>query len=325
MKKNILITLADRKYLNQAKQLFSSVYFNAGWKGDYMLFAHEIPEKELKCFRDKGILVKKCRPLTNITKKPWDLVTLDKFYLFTEDMKKWENILFIDVDIIVRASLENLTKIKGFSAVMDFYQTLREQFLKNGKYKKLKENLGNEYDLNSPGFNSGVMAFSSDIIKKQTFSNLKSLAKKYINFSKHGEQGILNLYFYKKWKNLPISFNFNPLCITNPWRNKKPINLGIIWHFPGTKKPWEIHNSYLYNEWNTNLKKFDSINLQNPINNLKKYTLEEILKQSICIKKRILFYSPLLFIDNLVGRTGIFLKKYFPKFYYFLKNQTLPK
>ena len=47
MKQNLLVTLADKNYIQQAKQLFSSVYWNAGWKGDYMLWAHEIPEEEL--------------------------------------------------------------------------------------------------------------------------------------------------------------------------------------------------------------------------------------------------------------------------------------
>ena len=58
MKKNLLVTLADRNFLDQAKQLFSSVYWNAGWDGDYMLLAFKIPEQELEWFRKKRILVK---------------------------------------------------------------------------------------------------------------------------------------------------------------------------------------------------------------------------------------------------------------------------
>jgi hypothetical protein len=52
MASNLLVAIADANHIDQAKQLFSSVYFNAGWKGDYMLMAHEIPEKELLWFRD---------------------------------------------------------------------------------------------------------------------------------------------------------------------------------------------------------------------------------------------------------------------------------
>jgi len=48
MKKHLLVTLANENYINQAKQLFSSAYFNGGWDGDYLLLAHEIPENKLK-------------------------------------------------------------------------------------------------------------------------------------------------------------------------------------------------------------------------------------------------------------------------------------
>jgi hypothetical protein len=118
MKENLLVTLADSMFVQQAKQLFSSVYWNAGWKGDYMLLAHEIPEKELKWFSNKGILIKRCKLLhdqpTSIRCNP---VALDKFYLFTPEFRKWKNIVFLDADMIVKSSLEGLTKIKGFGAV----------------------------------------------------------------------------------------------------------------------------------------------------------------------------------------------------------------
>ena len=67
MNKHLLVAIADKGYIDQVKQLFSSVYFNAGWKGDYMLMAYEIPENDLEWFRKKGILVRKCGPLHNGT------------------------------------------------------------------------------------------------------------------------------------------------------------------------------------------------------------------------------------------------------------------
>ncbi len=62
MKKNLLVTIANKDYLLLAKQLFSSVYFNAGWKGDYMLLSCLVPEEDLKWFRQKGILIKEAQP-----------------------------------------------------------------------------------------------------------------------------------------------------------------------------------------------------------------------------------------------------------------------
>jgi hypothetical protein len=39
--KKLLVTLADEKYIDQAKQLFSSAYWNGGWDGDFMLLSYE--------------------------------------------------------------------------------------------------------------------------------------------------------------------------------------------------------------------------------------------------------------------------------------------
>jgi len=55
---SVLVTGCDENYLDAAKALFSSTYFNGNWKGDYMLFHTGIPENELKWFMEKGILTK---------------------------------------------------------------------------------------------------------------------------------------------------------------------------------------------------------------------------------------------------------------------------
>src|ERR1035437_2558156 len=123
MSKHLLVALADINCIDQVKQLFSSVYFNAGWKGDYMLMAHDIPEEELLWFRNKGILVKKCKPLHHgkasgieyaeinpleqkerieLRKRYRDApVLLNKFELFTPEFKTWDIVLYIVCDIIV--------------------------------------------------------------------------------------------------------------------------------------------------------------------------------------------------------------------------------
>jgi len=212
--KNLLVTLATSKYLILAKQLFSSVYFNAGWKGDYMLLASQVPEKHLKWFREKGILVKKCKPFYK--QKGGDenekgvnsrIGTL-KFLLFTPEFKKWNNIVFLDSDIIVSASIDTLTKVRGFAAVPDSAGPLINQFVRqddtnNALFRDLYQN----YNLRKLSFNSGVLAFSSDIIKKNTFYQLKTLNRKYEKIRITSDQMAFNLLFQKKWKRLPILYN----------------------------------------------------------------------------------------------------------------------
>ena len=85
MKTDLLVTLADGNYIDQAKQLFSSVYWNAGWQGDYMLLAQDIPDEKLKWFEDKGILITPCESLSEneTVGRGYPSTVLSKFRLFT--------------------------------------------------------------------------------------------------------------------------------------------------------------------------------------------------------------------------------------------------
>jgi lipopolysaccharide biosynthesis glycosyltransferase len=153
--KSLLVSLADENYIDQAKQLFSSVYFNAGWQGDYMLLAHEIPEEKLKWFRNKGILIKECKPLfEGKLESEHPTTVLCKFYIFTPEFKKWDNIVFLDADMIVRHSIQKLSKVKGFYATVDFNNSLLEkQFHKNIPNNLLFNKLSKNFNLNKYAFN----------------------------------------------------------------------------------------------------------------------------------------------------------------------------
>jgi len=325
-KRNLLVTLADKNYIQQAKQLFSSVYWNAGWEGDYLLLAHEIPEDELEWFTDKGILVKKCKPLFDQKTGAFNYppVIFDKFYLFTPEFKKWKNIVFLDSDIIVQASLERLTKIKYFAAAQDFYwNKLDTQF--NDPLNIRFNNL--TFDLNVAAFNSGVMSFNTEIITDSTFNELNNFLKNHLSDFKYPEQAVFNLYFYKRWKKLPLIFN----TFIAYHHLELPIKLKfIILHFiryPDYPSLWDPKNSF-YKEWKTNLEKADFIDL-NKIQKAKRLNLFEIRFNSILLllyfylrpyryiipKLRYCFFYILNSPCRLIGKTGNFIKKINPDFY----------
>lgn len=311
VKKDLVATLADENYIEQAKQLFSSVYCNAGWQGDFILLSHAIPEKKLEWFRDKGILIKKCKPLLNL-----EISTcshFSKLYLFATEFKKWKNIIFLDADIIVRASLDKLLEIKGIAAVKDIQQNLKGEFIKITKKNKfLFKELKKDYNLKEKAFNTGLMAFSTDIIKKDTFLKLKRLLEEYNSVL---DQPILNLFFYKKWIELPLIYNFSPYNTTFPFFNKNKTKVkGIILHFWGALKPWNKKSPF-YKEWKKNFKKAELINLKNPPEG-KKLTDKEIKKYSRMLKMKLVFYSPFIQIDRILGLVGDFLKP--PKPFLFL-------
>ncbi len=341
MKENLLVTLADKNYIDQAKQLFSSVYWNAGWKGDYMLLAHEIPEKDLKWFRDKGILIKKCKLLS---KKGWGWfspIILDKFYLFTPEFKKWKHVIFLDADIIVRASLDKLAKTTGFNAVTDMDgPKLKNQITEKSKSIFLER----KFRLNAKFFNAGVMAFSTDIIKEDSFSKLKELFLEYKQFSKFGEQLILNVYFYKKWKKLPLVYNLWPYYLNFYYDLKLRTIQAIIFHFIGIDdkkefRPWDPFNPF-YPEWKSNLEKAELIDL-NKIPEGKKWSSFKIYSYSFYLNRKILRKKLPILIekivlskrkivswvkyvigtpDRIIGQIGILIKKHNPDMYYKLKG-----
>jgi len=337
--KTLLVTLADENYVKQTKQLFSSVYWNAGWKGDYMLLSHNIPEKELKWFRKRGIIVRKCKSLCNkkagVERHP--PLVLDKFYLFTPKFKKWKNIVYLDSDIIVRASVEELTKIKGFAAPRSTLGSLANEFVrKNEADRKLFNNIKKNYDIKEKPFCTGIVVFSTDIIKKDTFSKLMWLFNQFGKISRVGEEGAVNLFFHKNWKELPFFYNVFVSQMMEDY-DIKPENIkGKILHFIGSGKDgrkeyyraWHKKN-YFYTEWRYNLDRADLIDLKNrkkgkrwgeaDISRYMPYLRYKTLYSKIKSNMRI-FYNLTISPNTNIGRIGIIIKKISPRLYYKLRK-----
>ena len=340
---NLFVTFADKNYIEQAKQLFSSIHHNAGWKGDYMLLAYKIPKNKLKWFRKKGILVKRCKILSKEIEREYKRSIIHALRIFTPEFKKWKKIIFIEGDTIVRASLDELTKIKGFAAVPDVCDyNIEFQFSKEGlergyysplntkekidrEYEKIFSQLKKNCNVEEISFNFGVMAFDTSIIKKDTVYKIKKLIKKYGKISVYGPQGIANLLFYKKWQKLPTVYN----SYVNSWQRYYQIHpkklKGIIIHFAGAglhDKPWDRKNP-LYNEWLSNLKKADQINLKR-IPNGKKWTKKEIKDYCKFTNKKHAIYYIKHSIDRNLGLFGILLRKKYPYTYPILKKLETP-
>lgn len=324
-KKNLLVTLADKNFVQQAKQLFSSVYWNAGWEGDYMLLAHEIPETGLKWFKDKGILVKNCKPLYDQTIGEYDYpaTILDKFYLFTQEFKKWDHIVYLDADIIVRASLYKLIQTKNFSTPKTVKKGFRYYF-STGTGKEILL-LEKEFNLERPAFNSGVFSFSTDIIQENTFEKLLNIFYKYKNIA-NGDDSIFNLFFYNYWTNIPLVYNAR----ANKIGSKKV--KAIILHFERDRfHPllWEPEHRY-YMEWKNNLDKAEFMDLSK-IRNVKKWNnfkIEyynlilnlKIYRDSMVFKLKLYLNRIIRLPGRLIGKIGTLIKMFSPDLYYRLKR-----
>jgi lipopolysaccharide biosynthesis glycosyltransferase len=325
MKKNLLVTLSDENYIDQAKQFFSSAYWNAGWKGDYMLLSHEIPEEKLKWFRKKGILIKKCKPFYDKKIVGYPLTVLSKFYLFTPYFKKWKNIIYLDADMVVGASLDELTEIKGFAAVKGLNHISR-LFMSSIEIKireidkkvliKLREN----YNLIQPGFSSCAMIFSTDLIKKDIFLRLKELFQTYKEIM-YGDEAIMNLLFYKKWIKLHKIYNIDSYSLNNLKNIKSGKLKGMIFHFG---KRSTNKKDYFYKEWKANINKAELINLKK-IPAAKKFSKEEIQNFQKLVEKNEVSLKMTLaqirhFTEKTIGLVGISLKNNCPRLYFILKG-----
>lgn len=305
--KSLLVTLADKNYINHAKQLFSSVYHNAGWKGDYMLLAHEVPEEDLVWFREKGILVKKCEPLhIGGLSGTYPPVVLNKFYLFTPEFKQWDNVVFLDPDIIVRYSLDGLARVDGFHTNVDstFLGVLKNQFDLNDVTDPVVRRFKDAFKLNAPALNTGVMAYSTDIIGENTFAEIVKCARTYEKICTYAEQSILSLFFYKKWKKLDILYNVYIPVVINRYCMLPRFVDGFVLHFCGQDKPWDPH-SFFYLEWKANLDRADEINLDNgSIGQTESFGRIKRITQKFYYYISKTLFEAYYFVDRQIGRVG---------------------
>jgi len=330
MKKNAVVTLADAGYVEQAKQLFSSIYHNAGWQGDYLLLAHQIPEEELKWFTDRGILVYRCKPLADkpfgphSRRKP---TVLSKFYLFTPFFKQWDRIIFLDGDIIVRASLDDLTQSKGFNAVKMphslwwlFFMTGLRIAIFNPEQKALAQQLRKKYNLRTKSFNSGVMVFSSDFIQPDTFSRLFDIYQKYKTIL-YGDEPMFNLAFQYQWRPLPQAYNVLIHLLNMFYKIKPDEAQGIVMHFCTPEKPWR-KNHPCKTEWETNLSRADNINLKNPLPPKEVWSPKKINALTRFVFWRDVKDFRLLWhykFNRRLGLAGLTIKAHNPRLYWWLK------
>jgi len=288
--------LADKKYLGYAKQVFAGAYFNAGWQGDYLLLAHNCSKKDTEWFRKKGILVRYCANIINQKEFGGDpAVYLSRWYLFQKEFKRWSHIVYLDVDVIIKAPLANLVQTKGFSAVSNIFPRIHWYF-------KEISFLRNVYPYEKT-FASGVFVINTSIINSNSFNAITKLAKKLNPYLKSmGEEGLLNIFFYKKWHKLPNIYNLFVDKNENYWKINPLKVHTIIIHSIGSMKPWD-RKSILYDEWQNIAQKADKISLNRRISK-KEWS-----------KFKIFFYASFLEIKGFFLRKDIY-EWQFDLFYY---------
>ena len=260
--KKLLVTIADKNYLNLSKQLFINSTINGNWQYDMMLITtRNIEDEKLKWFYDNGIHIRKYdyffpkdKWYTVLPKGVLDPIVCSKLYLFSNEFKKWNKILYIDTDTIVRFPVDEITRVQKFGAIRNVNNPFLHKHFSypNRKNNKVFVELKKNFDLFSRAFNAGVFCFDTTIIDDfEIIEEFKILFNKYGSIAIYSEQSILNLLFYKKWKSYPLYFNYDVnRNINNHNINPKKITAKVL-HFNGNNKPWE-KDSIFFNEWSQN-------------------------------------------------------------------------
>ncbi|MCB9813408.1 MAG: hypothetical protein H6772_03300 [Pseudomonadales bacterium] len=273
MNRKLFATLSDQNALSQVKISLTSLIQNSALpKGTKIMLLTDsvFPKKEVIWFKKRNIIIKKVK-----IKKKSDLfpnIYQCVFYLFSDEVKNnWDQVVFVEADTLIIKEIGNLFKVQNFSAVRDIL-TLEKQFLsldeiKNNKLsgstlrkkkvipkdaeEKIKR-IKNNYNVFAPTFNAGIFAFSTKMIPVKSDFKLFLILEKYFEVSRYGMQGILNLYFYQKWQELPRKYN----SLVNLKKISFPLFEYLsssILHFAGSleeQKPWANKNHSYFKLWN---------------------------------------------------------------------------
>lgn len=156
------------------------------------------------------------------------------FRLYYFDMSNLEgNALYVDIDTIVRASLEEISR--HLPSTNPLSARRHEQV--DASMKEI------DGDITSY-FNSGVMLFNCDAFGSEISDRMRqsrSIMQKIHQSSGFLDQDALNMAFRDRWTPLPARFNYMSNEIA-PLDRK----MGHILHATGSRKPWMLGSRHRF-------------------------------------------------------------------------------
>ena len=253
--RSVIATIATESYLDMAKQLFSSAYFDGAWDGDFLLINFgAIKNEKLAWFMQRGIYV---LPAEIIDQEvPFaKQILLSKISIFRNDLcQRWDKIILLDSDMIVRAPIRSLRSVQKIGAVQGIAKPLNKHkiyrptrkdpiFLRK-KYEKLKKIA----DLNAPSVNGGLYVLDTSWIGPHTYDNIKAHYQEFCEFLVSDER-LIGTFFGRNIELLPLHYN----TYVKAYFLHSPANeMGTILHFLDQKKrPWEKSHPF-YDVWKKN-------------------------------------------------------------------------
>ena len=279
--KKVLVTLANKKFIEYSKSLFHSARVDGRWDGDFVLI---VPKEDKGKFDEKEFTNKGIEIFYGKTLPGNPSAHYYKYYLWTEYFKKWDWIFYCDLDVLFfnKIDFDLKSRQKDVLYANDCNGTLLHfQFeYRDYKVKEFDEETRDKYDelqqyTKSPSFQSCYMIFHKDCIKDDTFKKLMKLHNEYYVYYHDlilsgltEEQSILNLAFIGNWDKLgsrylnaykranELEWNFDEML--KPYEDDRDYTKEetIAVHFYQFFQPWSEHNKTFYPVYKENLHKF---------------------------------------------------------------------
>jgi len=252
MTDNCVILMCNRPYLEKAKNTIQQLRTVGEYKDNIVLLIGDDLKDQIIII--DGVIVKyfpdidrtnivnvlKTKPISD-GREISKVFQWHKVHIFDTYFKQWKKCLYIDAGMHIFNSIERIINLDcnyKLIAHSDAYPTfewkLQVQF-DSSQFPDLYNELYSKYDLEIDYFQSGILLYDTNIIKKYTKSEILMLSDKYIN-SRTNEQGIMNLYFNcinKIWQ--PIVIKDEDYYYYDYWeRNNLNCNNYIMLKYPKT-------------------------------------------------------------------------------------------
>lgn len=262
-----LVTVSSENYVQWSMVMIHSfLKSNAWFAGDILVFCNDLsPEsvsrfntfQQVRLIQPSEVLLQKLDFLKN--KVPQFKNIISQFYsIETFNLNGYEKVLFLDSDMIIVKSLQELFTSEILLAACP------ESCWYSGKGRNAKDYEAVSFDEASDDFietpvNSGFLFINEKMINTRNYQGLVNLVDHELWSNKrtfHADQMVMNFWFRNQFIIFDARYNFRPKN-TIQIAAKEQINLqdAFIIHFIRKHKPWNFDEMILAAENDMNLLK----------------------------------------------------------------------
>jgi lipopolysaccharide biosynthesis glycosyltransferase len=260
-----LATVTTENYVQWSMVMIHSFLKSNPWfRGDIIVFYNDLTDesisrlntfKQIRLIVPSEILLQKLETLKEKVHQFKNIIS--QFYsLETFNLSGYQKVLFLDSDVIVVKSLQELFNTETLLAACP------ESCWYSGKGRNTINYEAVAFDEASDDFietpvNSGFLFINEAMINSTNFNGLINLVDPELWRNKqtfHADQMVMNLWFRNQFSILDARYNFRPKNTTQiAAKEHITINDAFVIHFIRQQKPWDFKEMILASENDMNL------------------------------------------------------------------------